>query len=204
MIIIGSRVSLKSRNLIPNPCGLNFWWVHKRIFRNISSSIRENKYEIKFDNGSTKVLHSTSPWTKESISGILVLESIATVVEVLEEGISNENDEANIDPDNDKNEDIIFLMGGARNGYNDSSNNPLSEVNEEDNSMNDEVEINIGDINVPVNIPNKITNNSETTNNRDNNNIPLIYNQKLEAKRKEIYNLIETIITKTQNNLIMN
>ena len=64
--------------------------------------------------------------------------------------------------------------------------------------MVENVDINISDINVLADIPNVIVNNDNTEINVQT------YYQKLEAKCKEIHNLIRTTVTKLQNKLTMN
>ena len=58
MIIVGIRVSAKVGNLILNPYGSDFRWIHERIFSNIANSVGDNRYEIKFDNSTTKEVYS--------------------------------------------------------------------------------------------------------------------------------------------------
>ena len=138
------------------------------MYSNAASSISNNKYKIKFNNGTTKVVYSNSLWIEDTNSSIPLSESITTTVEVTEEDCLYKIDKANINTNLDENEDIIFPINGTR--FEDNgSNNLVDDANEEDNGINDEVEINIGNLNIPADIHNAMNNNG------NNNSILLSY-----------------------------
>ena len=66
-------------------------------------------------------------------------------------------------------------------------------VVEEDDGMNAEVAINIGDLNLPADAPNTV----------ENDDVPLSYHQKLEQKRNEIKSMVGTTMFKVQKNITM-
>ena len=92
----------------------------------------------------------------------------------------------------------VIKIDGAGESYDDGSYNPSSQANKKDDGMVEDIDINIGDINILADIPNAIANNDNTETNFQT------YNQKLEAKHKEIHNLIRTTVTKLQNKLTIN
>jgi len=191
MIIVGARVSAKCGELIPNARGTKYRRVRERLYRKVISSVSSNKYGILLDNGTEKELQSNALRIEDSSAGIPISEASEEPAEV-EDNVN----EANIDNDMDQEEteDVIFPMDGADNDL------VFEETYEEDDSMNDEAEINIGNINIPAD-PDGTSN--ENTNNTDSNTSQS-YHQKLEAKRKMIKELIGNVVTKTQKNLTMN
>ena len=72
MVIVGSRVSAKCGKLSPNPRGSGFRRIRERIFGNVMKSVGDNKYSIKFDDGTTKEVHSNTLRIKDSESGLPV------------------------------------------------------------------------------------------------------------------------------------
>jgi len=69
MIIIGTRVSGKYRELVQNPKGPQFRRVRNWVLRNVTKSISNNKYEVKFDNGVVKECSSQALRIEEATSG---------------------------------------------------------------------------------------------------------------------------------------
>ena len=133
-----------------------------------------------------KELHLSLLRIEESNLGILIEESVTMEIETTNnETTNNTMKQPNtIDPDAEEYEDITFPIDSA--GIDDL----FDSVNEDDNSMTEDVEINIGNINIPADIS---SNNDNTLNAND----PLIiYHQKLESKCKEIKELIGATIQK--------
>ena len=146
----------------------------------MNKSIGNNRYKIKFDNGTVKEVYSNSLCIEESSSGIPIEKSIPMAVKVTE------------DPNVEEMEDITFPIDSA--GIDDL----IDSGNEDNDDMNKEVEINIREINVPADAPPSNNNTANT------NDTPLTYQQKLEAKYKEIHALISISVTKEQNKLTIN
>ena len=191
MIIVGARVSAKCGELIPNARGTKYRRVRERLYGKVISSVGGNKYGILLDNGTEKELQSNALRIEDSSAGIPILEASEEPAEV-EDNVNEANIDNNMDQE--EMEDVIFPMDGA-------DNDPVfEETYEEDDGMNDEAGINIGNINIPAD-PDRTSN--ENTNNT-NSNTPQSYHQKLEAKRKMIKELIGNVVTKTQKNLTMN
>lgn len=191
MIVVGARISAQCGELIQNPRGSQYRRVRERLFGKVISSIGENKYKILLDNGIEKDIHSNALRLEESSAGIPLTETSeeAAVVdnEVNEETINNIMDE-------EETEDVVFPMDSA------DIDPVFEETYEEDDGMNDEAAINIGDINVPADTDEL----ANTANNDSDNPSPQTYHQKLEAKRKAIKELIGTEVSKSQKNLAMN
>jgi len=110
MIIIGSRVSVKVGNSIPNSCGSNFRWIRKRVFSNIANSVSDNRHKIKFDDSTTKEAHSNSLQIEDSSSGIPLSEVIATVVEATDDNGTQQASKVNTNPDIEETKDFTFLI----------------------------------------------------------------------------------------------
>ena len=81
-MVIGSRVSVKCGKLNPNRRGSSFRRICERIFGNMTSSVGDNRYAIKFDDGTTKEVHSNSLQIEDEISGLPVSESSTTANEL--------------------------------------------------------------------------------------------------------------------------
>ena len=161
IIIVGTRVSAKCGELISNSCQSQYRRVRERLFGNVVSSIGGNKYSILFDNGITKEIQSNSLRIEDSSAGVPISEAIATVVEVTE---IDKNTEENIDHDVDEAEEITFLMDSS------GADHIFDDINEEDDGMNNEAEINVGDINIPADEPTP-----DNNSNSDNNTSVLSY-----------------------------
>jgi hypothetical protein len=168
MIIVGSRVLAKVGNLIPNPHRFNFRQIRERVFNNVANSVGDNRYKIKFDDSTTKEVHSNSLQIEDSSSGIPLSEVIATVVEATDDNGTQQASKVNTNPDIEETKDFTFLIDST------SIDDIIDNTNKEDDSINNEVEINIGDINVPADAPD--SNNNST----DTNTTLLIHHQKLE------------------------
>ena len=126
-------------------------------------------------------MQSNSLRIEDSSAGVLMSKAIEAEVEVAE--INNEAN-VNNEIDQDEVENVIFLINSA------GSDPTFEETNKEDDSMNDEADINVGDVNVPANgIINKNTTNTE-------GNASQSYYQKLEVKRNMTKELVGAIITK--------
>ena len=203
MITVGTRVSGKCGKLIPNPRGSQFRRVRERTFGNVISSIGNNKYKVRFDDGSTKDVSSTSLQIEESTVGLPPSETVATfpppdpsttntktiadsttaatptgseAVEEIEEHVQDSQDQI------DDEEHI------PTNGDEDGISGVVEDGNDE---INDEA-VNIGDINIPADV-------GGTT----ESDAPLTYQDKLQRKRQSIRQLLGQTITKKQKNLTM-
>ena len=106
---------------------------------------------------------------KEAIIGALLLESITAILEALEEGTFNDTNKSNLDSNNSKCHNAIFLINITKDGYDNSSDNLLLCANKEDNSIVAKVGNNVNDASAHVNITN------EATNNKDSNSILFTY-----------------------------
>ena len=107
---------------------------------NIIKSIDPNKYEVKFDNSVIKEVTSNFLYIEEADSSIPIEEAAPSLELVSEQSV--ENDDLIYSLDSNELDDILFLIDGTRLG---SLNNSDNEYN-----SNDEIEISIGDINLPA------------------------------------------------------
>ena len=89
MITLGTRVSGKYSNLIPNPKGDTLRWTRVWILGNITKSVSNNWYEVTFDNSIVKELYLSSLRIKESNLGIPIEESVTIEIETTNNKTTN-------------------------------------------------------------------------------------------------------------------
>ena len=203
MIIIGTRVSGKYGELVQNPKGPQFRRVRDWVLGNVTKSISNNKYEVKFDNRVVKECSSQALRIEEATSGIPIEETVLPQIsedsndgeesdDEEESAYIPDNEEAN-DESSDEPNDFLFPMDSA------GVDHPLDDSDKEDECVNsqDSLEFNVGDINAAADTNQINTNVNEPV----LNETPLTYHQKLESKRKDIHALIGNKVTKEQNKI---
>ena len=85
-----------------------FRWIHKSMHGNVTNSVSENKYKTKFDNGTTKELHSSLLYVGNSSSSLLLLKAVTILVELIDGNNIKQASKANNDPDIEEDKSIIF------------------------------------------------------------------------------------------------
>ena len=196
MIIVGTRVSSKCGELIPNPRGSQFRRVRQRIYGNVVASIGDNKYSVQFDNGLTKQLVSNSLRIEDSTAAIPPSEASQAGTTITEkESVGNptgslavEDREEHINDTQDQIDEEEHIPNIT---VEEEDND--DDVNEEDDGMNED-SVNIGDINVPADTP------EEVPLAEDGVRTPLTYHNKLQAKRDEVNDLLGTTVVRSQQN----
>ena len=197
MVTVGSRVSAKCGKLSPNPRGSRFRRIRERIFGNVTRSVGDNRYAITFDDGTSKEIHSNSLRIEDQNSGIPLSESRTDTVEVDTNHQDEDETQEHMPSANENLTPAMSEQGNDQTLCDDTSD----DVIEDDDGMNAEVAINIGDINLPADTPNTTVN--ENRNDIVDGTVPLSYHQKLEQKRNEIKNLAGNTVTKVQRNVTM-
>jgi len=197
-VLIGSRVSAKVGKLVTNPKGAHCRRVRESVLGNVVEAVGTKKYKIQFDDGQIKDVHSNALTLEESTSGIPVPETLSPANE---ESMEDPDDEAEVVfTDNNEvfiseSQDIIMPhpepYSDDEEPNNAESSNSSETLVEDDDGMNVDNDINVGDINIPADVDDS---NSETV---------LSYQNKLENARKRIKDLIGQTVEKTQNKKTM-
>ena len=89
IITLGTRVSGKYGDLIPNLKGDTLRWLRAWTLGNVTKSVGNNQYKVTFDNSIVKELHSSSLRIEESNLGIPIEELVMMEIETTNNETTN-------------------------------------------------------------------------------------------------------------------